>query len=147
MKLAARYSVAAPPDRVYAALTDPIVLHRCIPGCEEFTADGEHRYRARVKIGVASLKGVYTGHAELRDQNPPHSFALVVDGKGRPGFVRATASIACAPDAAGTMVECHADVQVGGIIAAVGSRLVEAVARQQMDAFFRQLGIEVNPTP
>lgn len=147
MKLAVRHSVTAPPARVYAALTDPVVLQRCIPGCEELSADGEHRYRARVKIGVASLKGVYTGHAELRDQNPPYSFTLVVDGKGGPGFVRATASIVCAADDAGTAVECNADVQVGGIIAAVGSRLVEAVARQQMDAFFRQLGIEVNPAP
>jgi carbon monoxide dehydrogenase subunit G len=131
--------VPASPERVYAALTDPAILQRCIPGCEELTPDGDDRFRARIKVGVAGLKGVYAGTAELRDRNPPHSFTLAVDGKGTPGFVRASAKIACSLQDGATRVDCDADVQVGGLIAAVGSRLVEAAARQQMDAFFRQL--------
>jgi carbon monoxide dehydrogenase subunit G len=143
MKLSAHYHVGVSADRVYAALTDPAILQRCIPGCEELSPDGVDRFRARIKVGVAGLKGVYTGTAELRDRNPPHSFTLVVDGKGAPGFVRASAKIVCAPADGGSRVDCDADVQVGGLIAADGSRLVEAAARQQMDAFFRQLALAV----
>ena len=143
MKLAARYAIGAPPDRVFAALTDPAILQRCIPGCEELAPDGANQFRARVKVGVAGLKGVYTGRAELRYLDPPESFTLVVDGKGTPGFVRATAAIRCEAEASGTRVDCDAEVQVGGLIAAVGSRLIEAAARQQMDAFFKQLTLHV----
>lgn len=135
--------IGGPPDRVYAGLIDPAVLQRCIPGCEHLAPVGDQAYDARIKVGVAGLKGTYTGRAELRDQDPPRGFALVVNGKGAPGFVRATARMTLSPDDAGTRVECDADVQVGGLIASVGSRLIEAVARQQMDEFFRRLAAEL----
>jgi carbon monoxide dehydrogenase subunit G len=144
MKLSSKYTVGAPPDRVFAALTDPRMLERCIPGCEELRPAGEHRYDARVKIGVAGLKGVYTGTAELADLDPPNAFMLSVNGKGAPGFVRAAARVSLAPDGqGGTTVASDADVQVGGLIAAVGSRLIEAASRQQMDAFFKALASQV----
>jgi carbon monoxide dehydrogenase subunit G len=143
MKISAQYPVPAVPERVYAALTDPDILARCIPGCEKLNATGEGLYDATIKIGVAGLSGTYIGRAELRDQQPPRSFTLAVDGKARgPGIVRATAAIALSEDDGRTIVACEADVQVGGMLAAVGSRLIEAVSRQQMDEFFRRLGAE-----
>lgn len=143
MKIAAQYVLGAPPDRVYAALTDPAVLQRAIPGCESLTPAAENTYEAKIKTGAAGLKGTYSGRAELRDLRPPEGFTLVVDGRGAPGFVRATARIALSAVGTGTQVACDADVQVGGLIAAVGSRLVDAAARQQMDEFFRRLGAEL----
>jgi carbon monoxide dehydrogenase subunit G len=143
VKITSQYAVPAAPERVYAALTDPAVLQDCIPGCESLTATGDNVYDARIKVGVAGLKGTYTGRAELRDQDPPRSFTLAVNGKGGPGFVRATAKIAMAPAEAGTQITCDADVQVGGLIASVGSRLVDAVARQQMDEFFQRISTRV----
>ena len=143
MKMSAQYAVSAGPERVYAALTDPAVLRRCIPGCEALTATGEGRYDATIKIGLEGLSGTYIGRAEIRDPQPPDSFKLVVDGKARgPGFVRATATIALSAIDDQTSVACDADVQVGGMLAAVGSRLIEAASRQQMDEFFRRLGAE-----
>jgi carbon monoxide dehydrogenase subunit G len=143
VNLSAHYTIGRPPAQVYAALTDPAVLRRCIPGCEALTSTGEARYDATIKIGVAGLTGTYVGRAELRDPQPPHSFTLVVDGKARgPGFVRATAKIALSATDDQTRVACDADVQVGGLLAAVGSRLIEAVSRQQMDEFFRRLAGE-----
>ena len=143
MKLTGSYTVAAPPERVFAALIDPAVLQRTLPGCEALTKVGDDQYDACVKIGVAGLKGTYTGRAEIRDRQPPQSFTLLVDGKGSPGFVRSTARIALSAVDEGTRVECDADVQVGGLIAAVGSRLVEAAGRKQMDDFFRQLAADL----
>ncbi len=143
MKLLATYAVPAVPDRVYGALVDPTILQRCIPGCESLTLAGDDRYEARVKIGIGGLKGTYTGHAELRDKQPPTGFTLAVGGKGSPGFVRATTKITLTEAGGATRIACDADVQVGGLLAAVGSRLVEAAARTQMDEFFRRLGAEL----
>ena len=144
MKLSAQYSVPAPPERVYAALTDPVVLQQCIPGCESLTATAANVYDARIKVGVAGLKGTYTGRAELRDPDPPRAFTLAVTGKGGPGFIRATARISLSPQDTGTQIACDADVQVGGLLASVGSRLIEAVSRQQMDQFFAALALNVH---
>ena len=143
IKVASSFEIAQPPDRVYAALVDPAVLQRCIPGCEELRAIGPDTYEARLKIGVAGINGRYTGKAELRDQRPPESFTIVFDGKGTPGFVRGTATVRLAPDPAGTRVTSAAEVQVGGLIASVASRLVDATARKLADDFFRQLAAEI----
>jgi carbon monoxide dehydrogenase subunit G len=143
MTVATSFDVAQPPDRVFAALTDPAVLQRCIPGCEELKAIGADVYEARLRIGVAGLKGAYSGRAELRDKRPPESFALVFDGKGSPGFIRGTATVRLTPVESGTRVASDAQVQVGGLIAAVGSRLVDAAARKLAAEFFQQLAAEI----
>lgn len=139
MKIALSYVLSAPREEVFAALVNPVALKQCIPGCEELIAVDADRYEARLKIGVAGLKGSYSGRAEIRDRQPPDSLTLALDGKGSPGFVRGTAAIRLATDPAGTRVDCEADVQVGGLIAAVGSRLIEAAARKLADDFFRCL--------
>ena len=141
MKLAISSLVPADRERVFAALVDPQMLRRAIPGCESLTATGPDEYAATLKVGLAGLKGTYAGKAAIRNPNPPASLTLTVEGKGLPGFVRGSADIALAPEADMTRVTCHADVQVGGVIAAVGSRLVEAGARKLADDFFKQLTI------
>src|SRR5216684_7035638 len=130
MKIRITSIIPAPPARVFAALVDPGVLQRCIPGCESLTAAGPDAYEATLKIGVAGLKGTYTGKAAIRDRRPPESLTLGFEGKGGPGFVRGSAAITLSAEGEGsaTRVACEADVQVGGLIAAVGSRLVEAAA-------------------
>jgi len=140
MKLSLSARVNAPAERVFEALVDPVVLQRCIPGCESLTETSPDVYVAVLKIGVAGLKGTYKGTASIRDRRPPHSLTLGVDGKGGPGFVRGTAAIALTPDGEATRVACDADVQVGGLIAAVGSRLVDAAAKKMGDDFFARLG-------
>ena len=84
--------------------------------------------------------GSYTGKVQLRDQKPPESYTLVMEGKGAPGFVKATARIQLVDRSEKTELHCEADAQVGGMIAAIGSRLVEATAKKMMDGFFRKFG-------
>jgi carbon monoxide dehydrogenase subunit G len=135
--------VSADRARVFAALIDPAILRRAIPGCESLVASAPDVYEATLKIGVAGLKGTYTGKAAITDQRPPESLTLTLEGKGGPGWVRGSAALTLAEDDAATRIACEADVQVGGLIAAVGSRLVEAAAKKLADDFFRQLSQEL----
>jgi uncharacterized protein len=139
MKLKISQLVPADRDRVFAALIDPDVLRRAIPGCESLTPVGADTYEATLTIGVAGVKGTYTGKAAIREQHPPDALTLSFEGKGSPGFVRGSSIIALTPEADATRVLADTDVQVGGLIAAVGSRLVEAAAKKLVDDFFRQL--------
>ena len=143
MKLVLESTVAASRERVFAALVDPTILQRCIPGCESLTATDADAYAATLKVGVAGMKGTYTGKAAITGRLPPDSMTLSFDGKGGPGFVRGSAALTFRSEGEGTRVGCDADVQVGGLIAAVGSRLVEAAARKLADDFFRQLAAEL----
>lgn len=144
MKFATGAVVSAPRVSVFAALVDPEVLRRCISGCEELIEAEPDTYKARIKVGMAGLNGVYSGSASVRDRVPPESFTLSFEGKGGAGFARGTARLKLDEEGGATRIGCDADVQVGGVIAAVGSRLVEAAARKLADDFFRQLAIEVD---
>ena len=146
MKLTATYQIPAPRARVFAALTDPAVLQRIIEGCESFVKREDGVYEARLKVGIGSIKGTYTGHVRMQDVNPPESYTLLVDGRGTPGFVKGSASIRLKDHEGGTELTSDADAQVGGVIAAVGSRLIEAAARQMMDRFFANLARELSAT-
>lgn len=144
MKLSATYTLDAPRERVFAAITDPAVLQRVIDGCEKMVKTGEDSYDAHLKIGLGGIKGTYVGKIQLKDKHPPESYALVIEGKGAPGFVKGTARVQLTEQAGRTELRCEADAQVGGLIAAVGSRLIEATAKKMMDEFFRKFGEQLN---
>lgn len=139
MKLTLEAVVAAPRGTVFAALADAALIQRCLAGCEELTLTDPDTFRARLKVGLAAFSGTYTGTASIRDRQPPERLTMAFDGKGAPGFVRGSAAINLAQEGPHTRVHCDADVLVGGVIAAVGSRLVAAAARKMADDFFRQL--------
>jgi uncharacterized protein len=146
MKIAIAAIIPAPRDRVFAALIDLVILQRCIPGCESLTVSGPDTFAATLKIGVAGMKGTYGGNASIRDKQPPDSLTLSFDGKGGPGFVRGSAAISLTADGDATRIACETDVQVGGLIAAIGSRLVDAAAKKLADDFFKQLSRELSAT-
>ena len=140
MKLTATYILAAPREKVFRAITDPAILQRVIDGCEKMVQTAENSYDAHLRIGVAGLKGNYVGKVKLADLKPPESYTLLIEGKGGPGFVKGAAKILLADKGDATEVHCDADAQVGGMIAALGSRLIQPAAKKMMDDFFRKLG-------
>lgn len=139
MKLHITHTIAAPRERVFDALVDPAVIERSIPGCESMVASTPDTYDVMLRIGVAGLKGTYTGRTTITNRQRPGSLTLGVAGKGGPGFVRGTAALTLAEDDRATRIACDADVQVGGVIAAVGSRLIDATARKMAADFFNAL--------
>jgi len=143
MKLSSSSLVEVDRRRVFAALVDPDVLCRLIPGCQTLALTGPDAYDATLKIGLAGLKGTYTGKATLSDTRPPDALTISFEGKGAPGFVRGSAAIALTEEGVGTRVSYDADVLVGGLIAAVGSRLIDAAARKLADDFFANLAREL----
>ena len=147
MTLNGVYRMPAPRERVFAALVDPGVLQRCIEGAEPLVAISEDEYEVRLRIGVAAIKGSYAGKVRIADKQPPEQFTLHVEGKGTPGFVRGSARIQLAETDAATDVACAAEGQVGGLLVAVGSRLIEAPARKMMDGFFQRLRAEIEKGP
>jgi carbon monoxide dehydrogenase subunit G len=139
MKIAIAQRLASSRERVYAALTDPVLLQRCIDGCEKMVLTGEDAYDVELKVGVAGMKGAYKGKVRLSAKQPPESLTLSVEGKGLPGFVRGTASLRFAEVEGSTDIRGEGDVLVGGLIAAVGSRLIEAAAKKMMADFFARV--------
>jgi carbon monoxide dehydrogenase subunit G len=140
MKLEGSHDVPAPRQQVWDAFLDPERLRQAIPGCEKLEALGNDEFRATMKVGVAAVKGTFEGKVKLSDKNPPNSYRLYAEGSGGPGFVRADTVITLSDiDGGGTRVSYNADVQVGGLIAGVGQRMLGGVSKMMADQFFNRM--------
>jgi carbon monoxide dehydrogenase subunit G len=128
MKLEGDYLFDAPVQEVWNALFDPVVLAAVMPGCEKLERVGT-RYVGELNIKVGPISGKFVGKVDLEDKVEPSSYRMVVDGRGAPGFLKATATVTLAPEGLGTRIAYSADAQVGGKIASVGQRLIDASAR------------------
>ena len=144
MKIDGTYQIHALRERVFNALIDPKVLQRCIPGCESLEKTGENEYAATMKAGVGPVKGTFKGNVHLQELRAPEHYRLVVSGKGGPGFVKGTADFNLEGVDASTMIEYSGEMQVGGIIAGVGQRMIEAAAKMMAGKFFVALDGELS---
>ena len=142
MKIFGTYLLPLPQERAYAAMQDPEVLARVIPGCESLEKIGPDEYRMKMKMALASLSGAFEGKVRITEQTPPESFRLVVEGTGRIGFVKGDGLLKLRAMEAGTEVEYAGDAQVGGTIAAVGQRLIDGTAKTMIKKFFEKLAAE-----
>jgi len=138
MTIQGTHDLARPPAQVFEALNDPAILQQTIPGCEKLEKTAADEYSAQFKIGIAAVKGSYAGKVRLSDQQPPNRFTLHLEGKGAQGFVKGTARVELKEKDQGTELRYTADVQVGGLIAAVGSRMIEAAAKKMAADFFQK---------
>jgi uncharacterized protein len=136
MKIEGAHDIPAPRQTVWEAFLDPERLRQAIPGCEKLEALGNDEFRAVMKIGVAAIKGTFEGKVRLADKKPPESYRMSVEGSGGPGFVRGDTVITLSDIEGGTRVAYSADVQVGGLIAGVGQRMLGGVSKMMADQFF-----------
>ena len=140
MKLEGTYEVPAPRKKVWAAFQDPKILKKAIPGCEKLDAVGPDEYKATMKVGVGGVKGTFEGKVKLSDKQPPDSYKMSVEGSGGPGFIRGETIITLTDqDGGGTRVSYTADMQVGGLIASVGQRMLGGVSKMMADKFFNRM--------
>src|SRR5215467_7813246 len=139
MKLEGSYEVKAPRQKVWDAFLDPAVLQKAIPGCEKLELVGTDEYKATLKIGVAAVKGTFEGKVRLQDKKAPESYKLAAEGSGGPGFIRSDTLITLSDSGSGTKVAYTADVQVGGLIASVGQRMLGGVSKMMADKFFTNM--------
>lgn len=139
MKIEGSHTVAAPRDRVWQLLFDPEALIKAIPGCEKLEQVGPDEYKATLKVGVAAVKGTFQGKVRMSDKEPPARYRMAVEGSGTPGFVRGEACMELSDVEVGTRVAYTADLQVGGLIAGVGQRMLSGVAKMTLDQFFSHI--------
>jgi len=126
-------------------LTDPDVLRRTLPGCQRFEPRPDGGNDITMSIGIAAVKGIYTGTVYMLNENPPNSYTLRLSAKGGVGFVSGHGDFVLSPGANPTQTTLNytGEAQVGGKIAGVGQRLVQAGANLVIGQFFKAIEKEV----
>lgn len=143
MKIQGQVLLPGGREQVWELLTNPAKLSRCLPGCERLEATGPDRYKVAVKFALAAIGGNYSGAVELRDKKEPESLHMILEGKGTPGFMKGEGRIQLAEKHGQTQVRYEGQALVGGMIAAVGQRMIEAAAKRIIQQFFESAAAQL----
>lgn len=136
MQLSGEYTFDAPRQVVWDFLMDPAVLEACLPGAEGMTEVGPDEYTATMKVGIAMIKGTFTGKVKILDKVEPTSYRMEVEGSGPQGQVSGTGTLELIMQDEQTTVRYNGDANIRGTIARVGARMIQPAARQIVGQFF-----------
>lgn len=139
MEISGQHRFSAPRERVWELLLDPGVLQQCLPGTENFVEVGPEEYEARMKIGVAAIRGTYQGKVKIHSKDEPSSYQMAVEGKGPAGQISGDAKIELVSEGDGTLVNWSGTANVRGTLARVGGRVMQPAAKMIVGQFFNCL--------
>lgn len=139
MELADEITINAPKDKVYAALNNPEVLQKCIPGCEELIKHSDTALEAKVLLKVGPVKARFSGNVELDTAGAPDAFSLTGQGSGgAAGHAKGGADVTLTEvDAETTLLRYEAKAEIGGKLAQLGSRLIQSTSKKLAAKFFQ----------
>lgn len=146
MDIQGEYTFEAPQALVWEALRDPDVLGTILPGGEGIEEVGENHYKGVLKVRVGPVQGKFKGDIQLSDIVEPNSYTITVDGKGAPGFVKASGGIQLTEKDGYTHMTYEGTAKVGGRIASAGQRLMDtsakSIIRQSLEALNEYLKVK-----
>jgi carbon monoxide dehydrogenase subunit G len=126
------------------ALNDPEILKGCVPGCETIEKTGENEYQVLMVARVGPVSAKFKGKLALSDLDPPNAYSIAFEGQGgAAGFGKGGAQVRLAPEGEGTRLAYSVKASVGGKLAQIGSRLVDAAARKIANDFFQAFNDKV----
>ena len=139
MELNGERIIPASVDATWAALNDPEILKACIAGCETLERVGDDGFVAVVAMKIGPVSARFKGNLKLTNVNPPTSYTINFDGQGGvAGFGKGSADVSLMPiSASATKLAYSARATVGGKMAQIGSRLIDATAGKITDDFFK----------
>jgi len=138
MELQGERLIPASVPATWAALNDPEVLKACIAGCESIERTGEDAYTAVVAMKIGPVSARFKGNLQMTNVQPPNGYTINFDGQGGvAGFGKGSADVALTPQDAQTLLKYNARATVGGKMAQIGSRLIDAAATKITEDFFK----------
>jgi carbon monoxide dehydrogenase subunit G len=145
MEIKGEYRIDASREVVWAALNDPDMLQKCIPGCESLEKISDTEFAAKVTAAIGPVRAKFNTSLKLEDLDPPKSYRLVGESKAAAGFGSGSATVNLEESDGGTLLKYDADFKVGGKLAQVGSRLVLGATKKTADDFFGKFSKEIDP--
>ena len=145
MDMTGQERIAAPRDVVWAALNNPEILKRCIPGCQNLDWTSPTELAATVKVKLGPVSASFSGEVTLSNIKAPASYTISAEGKGGiAGFARGGADVVLSEDGGETLLSYAAHAHVTGKIAQLGARLVNSSAKKLAQQFFADFSAAVS---
>jgi uncharacterized protein len=145
MKLSGSYNLNVKKEIVWKNLNDPNILMKCIPGCESFDKEGEHTFKTTATNQIGPMNATFSGEVKLSNIKENQSYTLSGEGNSSVGFANGTADVKLSELNGETILSYEVNLNVGGKIAQLGSRLIDGVAKKMADYFFGRFSDLISP--
>ena len=145
MKLSGSYKLNVKKETVWKALNDPNILKKCIPGCVSFNKESDTIFNASATNQIGPMNATFSGKVELSNIKENQSYTLSGEGNSSVGFANGSADVMLEEKEGGTTLTYEVNINVGGKIAQLGSRLINGVAKKMSDYFFGRFADLVDP--
>lgn len=145
MEMTGSQLIPAPRAKVWAALNDAEILRQCITGCDSLTKTSDTSFEAAVTVKLGPVKAKFKGKVQLSDIDPPNGYTISGEAQGgvAAGFGKGSAKVDLTDEAGGTRLNYAVNAQVGGKLAQIGARLIDATAAKMADEFFSSFNAKV----
>jgi uncharacterized protein len=144
MDMTGEFVIPAPRQKVWEALNDPAILQQCIPGCETIEKLSDTELQAKVVAKVGPVRAHFGGKVTLSDLDPPNGYKISGEGSGgAAGFAKGGAAVRLSDEGQVTRLSYKVEAHVGGKLAQIGSRLIDATARKMAEDFFSRFSAAV----
>ena len=145
MKLTGSYKLKVKKEIVWQALNNPNILKQCIPGCESFEKKSDTIFNTTATNQIGPMNATFSGTVTLSNIQENQSYTLSGEGQSSVGFAKGSADVRLTEENGSTTLSYVVDVDVGGKIAQLGSRLIDGVAKKMSDYFFGRFADLVAP--
>ena len=145
MKLAGTYKLNVKKEIVWNALNDPKILKQCIPGCDSFDKENDNSFNASATNQIGPMNATFSGVVKLSNIKKNESYTLSGEGQSSVGFANGSANVKLTEENGATILNYEVNVNVGGKIAQLGSRLIDGIAKKMSDYFFGRFADIVSP--
>ena len=145
MKLAGSYKLNVKKEVVWKALNDSNILKQCIPGCESFEKESDNIFNATATNQIGPMNATFSGTVKLSNIKENQSYTLSGEGQSSVGFANGSANVKLIEENGITTLSYDVQINVGGKIAQLGSRLIDGVAKKMSDYFFGRFADVISP--
>tara|TARA_B100001250_G_scaffold170795_1_gene147076 strand:- start:133 stop:714 length:582 start_codon:yes stop_codon:yes gene_type:complete len=145
MKLSGSHILSVKKDVVWKALNNPDILKKCIPGCESFDKESETSFLVTATNQIGPMNATFSGTVLVSNIKENSSYTLSGEGNSSVGFANGSAEVKLVEEEGKTTLNYEVNIDVGGKIAQLGSRLINGVAKKMSDYFFGRFADLVSP--
>ena len=145
MKLTGSYKLNVKKEIVWEALNDSNILEKCIPGCESFDKESNNVFAAVATNQIGPMNATFSGKVTLSNIVKNQSYTLSGEGQSSVGFANGSANVKLLEENGSTTLIYEVNVNIGGKIAQLGSRLIDGIAKKMSDYFFGRFADIVSP--
>ncbi len=128
-------------QRLWESMNDPVILQKCIKGCEQVRRGSDDEFLAKFRFRVGPLNKTFHARLDIKDAKPPDVYRLVwAMDAGIAGKVNGVADVKLDElGARKSKLQYQARVTISGWVGELGIKVLGNTAQRYMQRFFGRI--------